>query len=92
MASGQEERLLDPYLGNKPETYRYESRIAEIERSRRTVQDELTRIQDGAAHLKRLGCDRAYETLDVTVLAHGDGNLEIGTHASFLKWRASTSW
>ena len=49
----QEERLLDLYLDNKLAMDRYDFRIAEIKRSRRTVKDELVRIRDGAAHIKR---------------------------------------
>ena len=98
----REERLLDLYLDNKLGADRYGSRVAEIKRSRKTIQDELARVRDGAAHLEQLERDRdallnhyakivpegldalgpeernrIYRMLGLTVLAHGDGQLEV---------------
>ncbi len=98
----REERLLDLYLDNKLGADRYGSRVAEIKRSRKTIQDEIARVRDGAAHLEQLERDRdallnhyakivpegldalcpeernrIYRMLGLTVLAHGDGQLEI---------------
>jgi site-specific DNA recombinase len=98
----REERLLDLYLDNKLEIDRYASRVADIKRSRETVQGEIDRIRDGVEHLQRLERDRdallnhyakivpegldsmepeernhVYKTLDLTVLGHGDGALEV---------------
>jgi hypothetical protein len=54
----QEERLLDHYLEGKLEVDRYESRISQIKRDRRTIEDELGRINDRAAHIEHLKHDR----------------------------------
>jgi len=54
----QEERLLDLYLEGKLEIGRYESRISQIKQSRRTIEDELGRIKNHAAHIERLEHDR----------------------------------
>lgn len=54
----REERLLDLYLDNKLGADRYGSRVAEIKRSRKTIQGELARVRDGAAHLEQLEGDR----------------------------------
>jgi hypothetical protein len=54
----QEERLLDLYLEGTLEADRYESRVSQIKRSRRTIEDELGRINDRAAHIERLKHDR----------------------------------
>ncbi len=53
----QEERLLDLYLEGKLEADRYERRAAQIRESRRTVQDELARVEGAAARLERLEGD-----------------------------------
>jgi hypothetical protein len=54
----QEERLLDLYLEGKLEVDRYESRVSQIKRSRKTIEDELERINHRAAHIERLKHDR----------------------------------
>jgi len=54
----QEERLLDLYLEGKLEIGRYESRVSQIKQSRRTIEDELERIRNHAAHIERLEHDR----------------------------------
>src|SRR5215203_2552392 len=70
----QEERLLDLYLENKLEMDRYERHLAQIYQSR---------IVPG--HLDALEPDernRVYKMLDLTLLAHENGSLE-------LKWALS---
>jgi hypothetical protein len=54
----QEERLLDLYLEEKLELDRFESRISQIKQSRRTIEDELERINNRAIHIERLKHDR----------------------------------
>jgi uncharacterized protein YukE len=54
----QEERLLDLYLEGKLEVSRYESRVSQLKQSRKTIQEELGRIRDSTAHIKRLEHDR----------------------------------
>jgi hypothetical protein len=98
----QEERLLDLYLENKLEMGRYERHLAQIKQSRKTVEDELARVEGRAAHVERLERDRdallnyhsrivpghldalepdernrVYKMLDLTVLAHENGSLEL---------------
>jgi hypothetical protein len=98
----QEERLLDLYLENKLEMDRYENRLAQIKQSRKTIQEELSRIESKAARVDRLERDRdtlltyysrivpeqmnalepeernrIYKMLNLTVLAHEDGSLEL---------------
>jgi hypothetical protein len=53
----QEERLLDLYLEGKLEVDRYESRVSQIKRPRKTIEDELERINDRAARIERLKHD-----------------------------------
>jgi hypothetical protein len=54
----QEERLLDLYLEGKLEVDRYESRISRIKQSRRTIQDEIERINNRFVYIERLKHDR----------------------------------
>ena len=54
----QEERLLDLYLEAKLEADRYERRAAQIREARRTVQDELARVEARAARVERLERNR----------------------------------
>jgi hypothetical protein len=54
----QEERLLDPFLEGKLEVSRYESRVSQFKQSRKTIEEELGRIRDRTAHIKRLEHDR----------------------------------
>ena len=54
----QEKRLLDLYLEDKLEIGRYESRVSQIKQSRRTIEDELERIKNHAAHIEHLEHDR----------------------------------
>jgi site-specific DNA recombinase len=54
----QEERLLDLYLEGKLESDRYESRISQLKRSRKTIQEELEHIRNRTTHLERLERDR----------------------------------
>src|SRR5215211_3733615 len=98
----QEERLLDLYLEGKLESDRYESRVSQLKRSRKTAVEELEHIRNRTTSLERLEQDRdallshysqiavehldnlepeernrVYRMLDLTVLAHEDGNLEV---------------
>ena len=98
----QEERLLDLYLEEKLESDRYESRVSQLKRSRKTAVEELEHIRNRTSSLERLEQDRdallshysqiavehldnlepkkrdrVYKTLDLKVLAHEDGNLEV---------------
>jgi DNA repair exonuclease SbcCD ATPase subunit len=98
----QEERLLDLYLENKLDMDRYEKRLAQIEQARKTVEDELARIESRAARVDQLERDReallnhysrivpehldgleprernrVYKMLNLTVLAHDNGSLEL---------------
>src|SRR5918998_492454 len=54
----QEERLLDLYLEGKLKIDRYESRVSQIKQSRKTIEEELRRIKNHAAHIERLEHDR----------------------------------
>src|ERR671921_1470321 len=98
----QEERLLDLYLEGKLESDRYESRVSQLKRSRKTAVEELEHIRNRTTSLERLEQDRdallsyysqiavehldnlepekrnrVYKMLDLKVLAHEDGNLEV---------------
>jgi site-specific DNA recombinase len=98
----QKERLLDLYLENKLDMGRYERRHAQIEQARKTVEDELARIEGRAAHVDLLERDRdallkhysqivpehldnlepdernrVYKMLDLTVMAHANGSLDL---------------
>jgi hypothetical protein len=98
----QEERLLDLYLEGKLESDRYESRVSQLKRSRKTAVEELEHIRNRTTSLERLEQDRdallshysqiavehldnlepeernrVYTMLDLKVLAHEDGNLEV---------------
>ncbi|HVD35172.1 MAG TPA: hypothetical protein VNB93_05515 [Rubrobacter sp.] len=50
----QEERLLDLYLEGKLESDRYESRVSQLKRSRKTIQEELEHIRNRTTHMERL--------------------------------------
>ena len=54
----QEERLLDLYLENTLEMDRYENRLAQIKQSRKSVDEELARIEGRAARVDQLERDR----------------------------------
>lgn len=54
----QEERLLDFYLEGKLDLDRYEARISQIKRSRKTVEEKLLHIKNRTAHIERLEHDR----------------------------------
>jgi hypothetical protein len=54
----QEERLLDLYLEGKLESDRYESRVSQLKRSRKTIQEELEHIRNRTTHIERLEQDR----------------------------------
>jgi Recombinase zinc beta ribbon domain len=54
----QEELLLYLYLEGKLEIGRYESRISQFKQSRRTIEAELERIRNHAAHIEHLEHDR----------------------------------
>ena len=54
----QEERLLDLYLEGKLETDRYESRASRLKMSRKTIEEELERIEGRAARVERMESDR----------------------------------
>jgi hypothetical protein len=98
----QEERLLDLYLEGKLESDRYESRVSQLKRSRKTAVEELEHIRNRTTSLERLEQDRdallshysqiafehldnlepekrngVYKMLDLKVLVHEDGNLEV---------------
>jgi hypothetical protein len=45
-------------LEGKLEVVRYEARISQIKQFRKTIEDELERINDRAAHMERLKHDR----------------------------------
>ena len=55
------------------------SRISQLKHSRKTVEEELERIESRAAHIERLGelepegRNRVYKMQDLTVLAYGNG-------------------
>ena len=49
---------MDLYLEGKLEADRYERRAAQIKESRRTVKDELARVEGEAARVERLERDR----------------------------------
>src|SRR5215218_7372107 len=54
----QEERLLDLYLEGKLESDRYESRVSQLKRSRKTAVEELEHIRSRTSSLERLEQDR----------------------------------
>jgi site-specific DNA recombinase len=54
----QEERLLDLYLEGKLESDRYESRVSQLKRSRKTAVEELEHIRNRTTSLERLEQDR----------------------------------
>ena len=96
---GQMSRL---YLEGKLESDRYESRVTQLKRSRKSAVEELEHIRNGTTRMERLEQDRdallnhysriavehldklepeernrVYKMLDLKVLAHEDGNLEV---------------
>jgi hypothetical protein len=54
----QEERLLDLYLEGKLESDRYESRVSQLKRSRKTIQEELEHIRNRTTRIEYLQRDR----------------------------------
>jgi DNA repair ATPase RecN len=54
----KEERLLDLYLEGKLEADRYGARVSQLKQTRKTVEEELSRIRDRASHIERLERDR----------------------------------
>lgn len=55
-------------------------RFAQIKQARNTVEDELARIESRAAHIERLEPgerNQIYKMLDITVLAHDSGSLDL---------------
>jgi hypothetical protein len=54
----QEERLLDLYLEGKLESDRYEPRVSQLKRSRKTPVEELEHIRNRTTGLERLEQDR----------------------------------
>ena len=55
---GQEERLLDLYLEGKLEAERYGTRVSQLKKARKTVEEELGRIRNRTSHIERLEQDR----------------------------------
>jgi hypothetical protein len=73
----QEERLLDLYLEGKLESDRYGSRISQLRRSRKTIQEELEHIRNRTTHIERLEQDRnALLSYYAQVAVEHLGNLE----------------
>jgi DNA repair ATPase RecN len=89
-------------LEGKLESDRYESRVSQLKRSRKTTQEELEHIRNRTTRIERLEQDRdallshysqvavehldnlepeernrVYKMLDLKVLAHEDGYLEV---------------
>ena len=54
----QEDRLLDLYLEGKVDVDRYETRATQIKQARKTVEDELARIESRAMHIELVERDR----------------------------------
>lgn len=103
---------MDLYLESKLDVDRYETRAAQIKQTRKTVEDELARIESRAARIELLERDRdalldhytrvvpesldalepeernrVYKMLDLMVLAHEDGSMEVKWALGENLWR-----